>query len=81
MYITRLILRTLGVHQARQRQGMYITLLGEAKPSYIQYIIRQGQAELQILELTSVFHHLPSVGPKQLCALAHLGCTREAGTS
>ena len=28
-----------------------------------------------------VLYHLPSVGPKQLCALAHLGCTREAGTS
>ena len=26
-------------------------------------------------------HHLPRVGPKQLCALAHLGCTSEAGTS
>ena len=23
----------------------------------------------------------PRVGPKQLCALAHLGCTRAAGTS
>ena len=28
-----------------------------------------------------MFHHFPSVGPKQLCVLAHLGCTREAGTS
>ena len=28
-----------------------------------------------------MFHHLHSVGPKQLCALAHLGCIREAGTS
>ena len=54
---------------------------GKAKPSYVQYIIGQGEAELRILELTSVFHHLPSVGPKQLRALAHLGCTREAGTS
>ena len=42
--------------------------------------MQQGKAELHILELTSVFHHLPSVGPKQLCALAHLGCTREAET-
>ena len=24
---------------------------------------------------------LPNVGPKQLCVLAHLGCTHEAGTS
>ena len=48
---------------------------GKAKPSYAQYIIRQGEAELQILELTSVFHHLPSVGPKQLCDRANLGST------
>ena len=54
---------------------------GKAKPSYVQYIIRQGEAELCILELTSVFHQFPSVGPKQMCALAHLGCTCEAGTS
>ena len=54
---------------------------GKAKPSHVQYIIRQGEAELHILELTLVFHHLFSVGPKQLCASAHLGCTREAGTS
>ena len=26
-------------------------------------------------------HHLPRVGPKQLCASAHLGCTRAAGAS
>ena len=41
---------------------------GRGKPSYIQYIIRQGKAKLSIIELTSVFHHLPSVGPKQLFA-------------
>ena len=29
----------------------------------------------------SEFHLLPRVGPKQLCAVAHLGCTRAAGTS
>ena len=47
---------------------------GKSKLSYVQYIIWQGEAKLRILELTSVFHPLPSVGPKQLCALAHLGC-------
>ena len=26
-------------------------------------------------------HHLTKAGPKQLCALARLGCTRTAGTS
>ncbi len=44
-------------------------------------IIRQVKAKQGILKLTSVFHHLPSIGPKQVCALTHLGCTREAGTS
>ena len=43
--------------------------------------IRRGKAELRILELTSLFHHLPSVSPKQLCALAHLRCTYGAVTS
>ena len=54
---------------------------GKAKLSHVQYIIRQGEAELRISELTSVFHHLTSVGLKQLCALAHLGCTHTAGNS
>ena len=53
----------------------------EEKLSYIHYDIRREEAKLSILKIASVFHHLPSVGPKQLCALAHLGCTREAGTS
>ena len=45
---------------------------------------RRGEAEVRILDFKttwSEFHHLPRVGPKQLCALAHLGCTRAAGTS
>ena len=58
-----------------------MTLLGEAKLSYIQYIIRQGEAKLRILELTSVFQYFPGVVPKQFCVLAHLGCTCEAETS
>ena len=53
----------------------------EEKLSYTHYNIRREEAKIRILKLASVFHHLPSVGPKQLCALAHLGCTREAGTS
>ena len=32
------------------------------------------------LELISVCCHLPSIDPKQLCALAHLRCTPEAST-
>ena len=54
---------------------------GKEKPSHVQYIIKQGEAKLCIVELTSVFHYLPSVDPKQLCALAHLGCTNKADTS
>ena len=54
---------------------------GKVKLSYVHYIIKQNEAKLYILELTSVFHHIPSVGPKQLCGVAHLGCTCEAGTS
>ena len=38
------------------------------------------QKEESIL-LTSELHHLPRVGPKQLCALAHLRCIRAADTS
>ena len=54
---------------------------GKAEPSYLQYLISRGEAKLCTLELTSVFHHLSSIGPKHLCALAHLGCTLEVDTS
>ena len=40
--------------------------------------VLQGEAKVRILNLTSVFHHLLSTGSKQLCASAHLGCSREA---
>ena len=53
----------------------------KAESNYVQYIVGRGEVELRLLELTSVFHHLPSVGPKQLCALAHLRCTRGVGIS
>ena len=53
----------------------------EGKLSYINYNIRQDEIKLHKSKLHSVFHHLSSVGRKQLCVLAHLGCTREAGTS
>ena len=35
--------------------------------------------KLRIFELNPVFNHPSIVGPKQLCVLAHLGCTHEAG--
>ena len=45
-----------------------------------QTAVLRGEAELRIYNLKKK-HHLPRVGPKQLCASAHLGCTRAAGTS
>ena len=42
---------------------------GEAKLSYLHYDIREGNAELHILKLTSVIFHLPSVIPRQLSVL------------
>ena len=50
----------------------------EAKSSHIHFIIRrrQGKAKLCILKITSVFHQLTQVGPKQMYALSILGgCT------
>ena len=58
----------------------YLDRCGKVKPSYVQYIIRQDEAALHTLELTSVFHHLSNVGPTQLCALAYIGCTLQAIT-
>ena len=48
------------------------------KPSQTAAAMR-GEAELHLYILKK--HHLPRVGPKQLCAAACLGCTRAAGTS
>ena len=44
------------------------------------HVFRLGKAELSILKLPSMFHHLPSVFLKWLFALADLRCTYEAGT-
>ena len=52
----------------------------------------RGEAELRILDFKVTWsaelhitilkkHHLPRVGPKQLCASAPLGCTDAADTS
>ena len=69
-------------------------LLSEAKPSYVYSILKpHGQTSQSPIRLllreaepsytytTLKKYHLPRVGPKQLCAIAHLGCTRAAGTS
>ena len=42
-------------------------LLSEVKPLYLYQ--------------KSLFHHLPSVGPKQFCVLAHLGFKNKEGIS
>ena len=66
--------------------------LSEEKPSYVYSILKKhnqisktqllpSEAKLNYVYTTLKKHHLPRVGPKQLCALAHLGCTRAAGTS
>ena len=49
-----------------------------------QTATERGKAELRILNFKttwSEFQRPSQTGPKELCALAHLGCTREAGTS
>ena len=38
----------------------------------------QGEPHICTSKLASVFHHLPSVGPKQFCELVHLGYTCKA---
>ena len=43
-------------------------------------IIRGGEAKLRVLQLTSMFGHLPGLGPKQLCLLAQPGSIHEVGT-
>ena len=52
---------------------------GEAKIQRLWFRARRSRAVYSITCIS--VHHLPRVGPKQLCALAHLGCTRVADTS
>ena len=54
---------------------------GKEKLSHMHYVIWQGKAKVRILKLSSVFHHLPNIGPKQLSASEHLGYTHAAGIS
>ena len=44
---------------------------GKVKIHALRYSARESQAVY--IKLTQIIHHLLSVGPKQLCALAHLG--------
>ena len=69
------------------------TAVAEAKPRCVYSILKPhcqsfrrqirllpSKATLREFQ-TKTFVHLPRVGPKQLCAPAHLGSTRAAGTS
>ena len=64
--------------EAKVRILDFKTTWSEFQKPY-QTAAMRGEAELRIYNLKK--HHLPRVGPKQLCASAHLGCTRAAGTS
>ena len=66
--------------------------MSEAKPSYVYSILKtHGQipktrllpSEVKPNYIYTILkkHLLPRVGPKQLCASAHLGCTCAAATS
>ena len=50
----------------------------ESETHILQY--QTGKTKPHILKLNSVFYYLPSVVPRQFCALANLGCTHEAVT-
>ena len=76
----------VGLLPLRQSRGAYNQFQNQMVrvPDAKSDCSRRGEAEVRILNFKttwSEFHHLPRVGPKQLCALAHLGYTREAGTS
>ena len=75
-----------------QRASQTATEWGEAKLGILDFkttwsefqkpcqtAATRGEAELCIYNFKK--HHLPTVGPKQMYASAHLGCTRAAGTS
>ena len=50
---------------------------GKAKLSYIYEDVMRGEAKLCLSMLTPVFHHLPRIGPKQLCVSSQLGYVLE----
>ena len=73
-----------------QKPSQTDTEQGEAELHILDFKITWSDSKTQLLpsevKLNYIYttlkkHHLPRVGPKQLCALAHLGCTRAAGTS
>ena len=60
------------------------TSAAEAKPRYVHSILKpHSQSSRGTVRAchTPVFYPIPSVSPKHLCAIAHLGSTRAAGIS
>ena len=77
------------VSQNVTNKSCLVCVMSEKYSSWVTLTLQlnrccRGKAEVRILDFKttwSEFHHLPRVGQKQLCALAHLGCTRAAVTS
>ena len=67
------------------RQGEAEVRILDFKTTWLEFqkesqtAVMRSEAELGLYNLKK--HHAPRVSPKQLCAIAHLGCTRKAGTS
>jgi hypothetical protein len=67
-----------------EAQLLKITVMNELTQRMVprELLVWQGASELRIFNLNSwmVYTGTSLPAPKQLCALAHLGSTREAGT-
>ena len=61
--------------------AVYLILKSHGQSSKSLVRLLPCKVKLSYIYTTLRKHHLHRVGPKQLCALAHLGCTREAGIS
>ena len=64
-----------------QSQAATTAVLGKAKLTIILRCASYHISQLRVLSFKiKFFHHLPRVGPKQLCALAHLESACKAVT-
>ena len=66
-------LYNLGCPHGQNFKSQVTLLLSQEKLSYVYYSSLQGESKLHKSKLISVFHHLHSLSPEQLCALAHQG--------
>ena len=76
-YVFWVTLRLIG--SMRQGKAKLHTLYLRWSFSRAAYTMILGK-NCKLLIHTLEFHNLPRVSPKQLCVLAHLGCTRAVGT-